>query len=221
MSTKAEENYLKAIFKLAERDRKAVSTNAIAKEMETSAASVTDMIKRLSEKGYVHYEKYRGVTLSEEGRSVATLLIRKHRLWETFLVDKLGFRWDEVHEIAEELEHIDSDNLINRLETFLGNPRYDPHGDPIPSADGKFTLRKQMPLSDLDIGQHAIIVGVREHNDVFLRHLDELGIAINGPISVLERFDFDASARVSVGGTTQTLSNLVCQNVLVRPQNPV
>ena len=218
MSTKAEENYLKAIYKLAETDKVAVSTNAIAGEMETSPASVTDMIKRLSSKGLVNYEKYKGATLSDRGREIATQLVRKHRLWETFLVDKLGFKWDEVHVLAEELEHIDSDELINRLELFLGHPKFDPHGDPIPSADGKFTLRKQMPLSDLAIGQSGVVVGVREHDDEFLRHLDELGIGINESVAVVERFTFDQSARIDIAGQIRTITNQVSQSILVRPQ---
>jgi len=221
MSTKAEENYLKAIFKLGEHEKSSVATNAIAQEMQTSAASVTDMIQRLSSKGLVHYEKYKGVTLSESGRKMATQLIRKHRLWETFLVLKLGFRWDEVHDIAEELEHIDSSDLINRLDSFLGNPKFDPHGDPIPNAEGKFTLRSQMPLDELDSGVLAVVVGVRDHDDLLLRHLDDLGISIESTISVVERFPFDESSKIVVNGHEKTVSSKVSQTILVKPVKPL
>jgi len=142
-----EENYLKAIFKITEHENKSASTNEISHRMKVSAASVSDMIKRLSKKELIHYEKHRGVVLTELGNKLATHLIRKHRLWEVFLVDKLDFSWDEVHEIAEELEHIESPKLVNKLDDFLGNPRFDPHGDPIPDADGNYAFRKQILCS--------------------------------------------------------------------------
>ena len=179
------------------------------------------MLQRLSSKGLVHYEKYKGVTLSESGRVQATLLIRKHRLWETFLVSELGFQWHEVHDIAEELEHINSTDLINRLDTYLGHPKFDPHGDPIPNADGKFTLRSQMPLDELEMGTEARIVGIRDHDDLLLRHLTELGIAIDSVISVVERFPFDKSTRVHVDGNETTISSKVSQTILVKPVKPV
>ena len=140
------ENYLKAIYKISEKEQKTVSTSAISNEMNTTSASVTDMLKRLSYKELINYKKYRGVTLTKEGNRIATNLIRKHRLWEVFLLKHLNFRWHEVHDIAEELEHIDSDDLIERLDGFLGHPKFDPHGDPIPNKDGKITLRSQIPL---------------------------------------------------------------------------
>jgi DtxR family Mn-dependent transcriptional regulator len=134
-----EENYLKAIYKLQEKQDSEVSTNEISKEMNTKAASVTDMLKRLSEKSLIHYQKYQGVSLTDAGSKVAVNIIRKHRLWETFLVNKLKFKWDEVHDIAEQMEHIESDELIEKLNDYLGAPQYDPHGDPIPSKKGVFT----------------------------------------------------------------------------------
>ena len=220
MSTKAEENYLKAIYKIGERDSKVASTNSIAAEMQTTAASVTDMIKRLSAKGLVNYEKYKGVSLTSDGRKTATQLVRKHRLWETFLVKKLHFKWDEVHDIAEELEHIDSDELINRLEEFLEHPKFDPHGDPIPNADGKYTLRNQIPLSELAIGSHATVVAVRDHDDVLLKHLNELGIALNKSLQVVERYEYDDSARIMIDTSIHTISSHVAQCLLVRPKAP-
>ena len=143
MASETEENYIKAIFKITEKNQGAATTNAIANHLSTSPASVTDMLKRLSTKDYFHYEKYKGVYLTSKGIDMATQLIRKHRLWEVFLVEKLKFSWDQVHDIAEQLEHIDSDELIVRLDDYLDNPKYDPHGDPIPNAEGKFTIRNQ------------------------------------------------------------------------------
>ena len=135
----AEENYLKAIFKITEKEGKTATTNAIAAALNTTAASVTDMLKRLAEKDLINYEKYRGVQLSSGGEQIATILIRKHRLWEVFLVNKLGFAWDEVHELAEQLEHIQGEALVERLDEYLGRPQFDPHGDPIPDAEGRWT----------------------------------------------------------------------------------
>ena len=225
MSTRAEENYIKAIFKLSEmakpkheRETGTVPTNAIAQEMHTSAASVTDMIQRLSDKKLVDYEKYRGVSLTETGRQLAVHLLRRHRLWEVFLADKLGFAWNEVHDLAEELEHIESHELTDRLDAFLGSPRFDPHGDPIPNAEGKFTLRHQLPLTDLQPETPAIVVGVREHSSPFLIHLDEIGVAIHKEIRVRERFSYDESMRVDIDGELRTISGKVARNILVKPK---
>jgi len=215
-TTKAEENYVKAIYKIADRDRRSVATNAIAEQMHTSAASVTDMIKRLSEKKLVHYEKYRGVTLTDIGRALATDLVRKHRLWEVFLVEKLKFKWNEIHDFAEELEHIDSSELINRLDAFLDYPRFDPHGDPIPSIEGKFTLRNQIILAELETGASATVVGVREHDDSFLTHLDDMGLSLSRNVEVLEKYEYDDSMLVEVEGTRRTISSKVARNIYVK-----
>jgi DtxR family transcriptional regulator, Mn-dependent transcriptional regulator len=216
MTTKAEENYIKAIYKIADRDGRAVATNAIASQMQTSAASVTDMIKRLSEKKLVNYQKYRGVTLSDIGRALATDLVRKHRLWEAFLVDKLHFKWNEIHDIAEELEHIDSSELINRLDAFLDFPRFDPHGDPIPSIDGKFTLRNQVILAELEAGITATVVGVRAHEDSFLAHLDDIGLSLSRKVEVLEKYRYDDSLLIEIEGTRRTISSKVAGNIYVK-----
>jgi DtxR family transcriptional regulator, Mn-dependent transcriptional regulator len=130
--TLSEENYLKAIYHLSKEEDESVSTNALAERLETTAASVSDMLKKLAKKELIEYKKYQGVNISEKGKRVALQIIRKHRLWEVFLVEKLSFNWDEVHEIAEQLEHIDSPTLVKRLDEFLGYPKFDPHGDPIP-----------------------------------------------------------------------------------------
>ena len=212
-----EENYIKTIFKLSEKDDQPVNTNAISKRMNIAAASVTDMLKKLADKELIHYEKYKGVRLSLTGKSVATQLIRKHRLWEVFLVNKLQFRWDQVHEIAEELEHIKSDNLINRLDTFLGNPKFDPHGDPIPNREGKFTLRNQTTLSTLVPGQTAILVGVREHSTPFLTYLNDLKIALGTELKILGRIEFDRSLKIEIAqNQTTTITEKVSQNLFVK-----
>ena len=225
MSTRAEENYLKAIYKLSEiakprheRESASIPTNAIAQEMQTSAASVTDMLQRLAEKKLVSYEKYRGVTLTDAGRQLAVHLLRRHRLWEVFLSETLGFSWDQVHDLAEELEHIESNELTDRLDAFLGHPKFDPHGDPIPNSEGKFTLRQQIPLSDLTPASTGIVVGVREHSSPFLAHLDEIGIAIHKEIRIQDRFSYDDSVRVDIDGELRTISGKVARNILVKPK---
>ena len=160
--TFSEENYLKAIYHLTLSSDAEVSTNAIAEMMETKASSVTDMLKKLSEKGLVNYKKYQGVSLTVNGKLAAKMIVRKHRLWEVFLVDKLDFSWDEVHDIAEQLEHIKSEKLINKLDDFLGNPTEDPHGDPIPDANGKIISTEKQLLSELSENQIGICVGVTD-----------------------------------------------------------
>lgn len=213
-----EENYLKAIFKIAEKEKKSVSTNSIAKQLETTAASVTDMVKRLAEKELINYEKYKGVTLTNAGNKVATSLIRKHRLWEVFLVNKLRFAWHQVHDIAEELEHIDSDELISRLDAFLDYPKFDPHGDPIPNAEGKFTLRNQMSLSEMSISQQGIVLGVKEHQTEFLKHLTKINIKLGSEIKIIEIIDYDQSMKILIDQKhDQIISKQISQNLLMKP----
>ena len=212
-----EENYLKAIFKISEQDGKPASTNAISSEMNTSAASVTDMIKRLSDKTLIHYERYRGVTLTKRGEQIATHLIRKHRLWEVFLVDKLHFSWDEVHEIAEQLEHIKSQRLVERLDEYLAFPKFDPHGDPIPDADGNFAIRKQALLMDFQPGEQGIVVGVQDHSTTFLQYLDRMELVLGTPVELLEYFEYDESMRILINQEReQVLSKKVCQNLFIQ-----
>ncbi len=215
--SQAEENYLKAIFKIAEKESKAASTNAIAAEMQTSAASVTDMLKRLAEKSLIDYEKYRGVQLTETGSEVATALIRKHRLWEVFLVDKLRFAWDEVHDMAEQLEHIQGKQLIDRLDAYLGHPKFDPHGDPIPDAEGRWAFRAQALLSTLQPGHQGVVSGVEDHSPAFLQYLDRLGLALGAQLELLERYPYDYSVRIRTqDGREITLSEKVSQNLYVK-----
>ncbi len=194
-----------------------MNTNAISSEMNTSAASVSDMIKRLSDKELVIYEKWKGVTLKKEGVDIATNLIRKHRLWEVFLVQKLNFSWDEVHPLAEELEHIKSKQLVQRLDEFLGFPKFDPHGDPIPDENGNFTFRKQVLLSEFNEIK-GIIVGVQEHSTSFLQYLDRLQLTLGTQVEIIETIEYDGSIRIKVNNQVeQIISNKVSQNLFVKP----
>ena len=216
MVSSTEENYLKAIFKISEKEGTPVSTNSISSSMNTSAASVSDMIKRLAEKDLVLYEKWKGVRLTDKGREIATSLIRKHRLWEVFLVDKLNFAWDEVHPLAEQLEHVKSDTLVNRLDEYLGFPKFDPHGDPIPDENGNFTFRKQVLLSDFN-DKNAVIVGVQEHSKPFLNYLDRLGLKLGTAIEIIETVEYDGSIRIKIDGIgEQIISSKVAQNLFVK-----
>ena len=214
--TQTEENYLKTIFTLTEGDKSTTSTNEIAKSLETSASSVTDMYKKLVEKKLIIYKKYRPIELSKLGRKTATSLIRKHRLWETFLVEKLGFNWSKVHNIAEQLEHIKSDELVEKLDDYLGNPLYDPHGDPIPNKKGKFPHRKQQLLSTLELGQIGYLSSVEEDDTSFLEILNKLDIKIGTKIKIVEVVEFDSSVQVELNDCDLTLlSKLISENLYV------
>ena len=217
MISQTEENYLKAIYKITEREGKSASTNAISTAMNTAAASVTDMVKRLATKNFVNYEKSKGVTLTNEGGRLATLLIRKHRIWEVFLCEKLGYTWDECHELAEELEHIQDDDLINRLERYLGNPKFDPHGDPIPDSAGNFAVRHQVLLSEMRAGDGGVVVGVQEHSTAFLQFLDRQMMNLGARVEVLEVFEFDESMKLRLNGESDLIvSSRVCQNLFLK-----
>lgn len=218
--SQTEENYLKAIFKIAEKEEgRPVNTNAISSEMKTSAASVTDMLNRLSKKELIHYEKYKGVSLTDLGLRLATHLVRKHRLWEVFLVEKLHFSWDEVHDIAEQLEHIQSNELVERLDDYLGRPQFDPHGDPIPDANGQFAYRKQAPLSELNAGDRGVVVGVQDHAPAFLQYLDRLQLGLGARIEVVEYFEYDESVKILLNTDKERIiSKKVSQNLFVQKQ---
>jgi DtxR family Mn-dependent transcriptional regulator len=212
----SEENYLKAIFKIGEKADKSVTTNSVAAAMNTTAASVTDMIKRLAEKRLVVYEKYHGVHLTAEGSRLATVLIRKHRLWEVFLVDKLGFSWDEVHELAEQLEHVQGDALIHRLDAYLAFPKFDPHGDPIPDAEGRWAVRQQVVLAGLPPGASGLVTGVLDHSTAFLQYLGKLGLTLGVPITLLERMEYDHSVSIETNREQNlVLSEKVAANLLI------
>ena len=211
----AEENYLKAIFHLGEESEGRTGTNAIAQFMQTSAASVTDMVQRLADKKLVSYEKYKGVALTTKGRDKAKEMIRNHRLWEVFLVEKLSFGWDEIHPIAEELEHIKSKELIQRLDEFLGYPKFDPHGDPIPDSSGKITYRSQTLLSELKAPAEAILVGVKDSSADFLQYLDEIKLGLGARISIKSIYKFDKSMQLHVADRDFVVSHQVSSNLYV------
>ena len=220
MHSFTEENYLKAIYKLVEKNRGTVTTNAIAKQINTKAASVTDMLKKLSDKKLIHYRKYQGVTLSEKGEKIALSIIRKHRLWEMFLVEKLNFKWDEVHEVAEQLEHVNSDKLIEQLDKFLNFPKTDPHGDPIPDANGKLKSHRSTPLSKLGKNDHCFITGVGDHSSEFLRFLDSQGISLGDEIKIKEVIAFDLSLQIMLNKQQPVfISKQIAENMLVQKIN--
>ena len=213
--TLSEENHLKAIFHLYNEKKEEVNTNAIAEVMNTKASSVTDMLKRLADKGLINYVKYQGVTLTKKGTQKAIAIIRKHRLWEVFLVEKLNFSWDEVHDIAEELEHIQSEVLIDRLDAFLGSPDKDPHGDPIPNKEGVFYNTIKTLLSELDSGDSGTCVAVKNTSKEFLVYLSKMGIALGNEITVVSKEPFDNSMTIRINDKIIQLSAMVCRNIYI------
>ena len=214
--TFSEENYLKTIYHLTAISELEVSTNAIAEKMETKASSVTDMLKKLAEKDLVNYKKYQGVSLTEKGALSAKMIVRKHRLWEVFLVEKLNFPWDEVHDIAEQLEHIKSEKLINKLDDFLGNPTEDPHGDPIPNANGQIISIDKQLLSELNEEQVGICVGVKDTSSEFLKYLDKQEIALGSKIEIISKETFDLSLKIKMDSIELTISNKIASNLFVK-----
>lgn len=215
--TFTEENYLKAIYFLQSRSETGeVSANEIAQRLENRPATVTDMLKKLSEKKLIHYEKYKRIRLTETGRKTALSVVRKHRLWETFLSEKLSFDWDEVHDVAEQLEHIDSPKLIEKLDEFLGYPQFDPHGDPIPNAQGKIPQSSAQLLSQAPMGVWIQIVGVRDTSRAFLRRLAKDELDIGSKILVKERLPFDHSLVIGTpSGKTIQISEKMANNLMV------
>jgi DtxR family Mn-dependent transcriptional regulator len=210
-----EENHLKAIFHLSIDEEIGVSTNAIAQNINTKAPSVTDMLKKLCDKGLVTYKKYQGAALTELGRKTALNIIRKHRLWEVFLVEKLNFNWSEVHEVAEQLEHIKSKKLTNELDKFLGYPTKDPHGDPIPNTAGFIKYTTKLLLSDLKIGDKGTFVGVKDSSSAFLKFLDKRKIALGSNIKIIHIEDFDDSLHIGMDETNLTISMKSANNIYV------
>jgi len=211
-----EENYLKAIFSLSTNKESAVSTNDIASKLETKASSVTDMIKKLADKKLVDYKKYQGVSLTKSGRKRAVSIVRNHRLWEVFLFEKLEFSWDEVHELAEQLEHISSDKLTEKLDEFLEHPTHDPHGDPIPDKDGNIELEKNQALANIEVGVQCVVVGVRDSSSLFLKFLDKSNIKLGSTLKVIHKEDFDNSMLVNIDSEERSLSNQITKNLLIK-----
>lgn len=213
MTTLSEENYLKAIYHLGKQGTVAVSTNAIAEKIESKASSVTDMVKKLADKNLAHYVKYQGVSLTNEGRLTAALVIRKHRLWEVFLVEKLNFSWDEVHDVAEQLEHIKSLKLVNELDAFLEFPKYDPHGDPIPDRDGNYTLAKSINILEMEADSEGVLVLVKDSSDIFLKYLNKNNLSLGDAIKVLDFEPFDDSVTIQTKSKQIIISKEVAKNL--------
>jgi DtxR family transcriptional regulator, Mn-dependent transcriptional regulator len=214
--TSAEENYLKAIYQLSDGGKKGVSTNDVSAEMKTKPASVSDMLRKLGEKEVIEYRKYYGLHITEEGKKLALQTIRKHRLWEVFLVEKLKFSWDEVNEVANELSHVKSRILTQRLDEYLGFPKFDPHGDPIPDEYGDIRARPRQLLNELDLGSTGQIVAVKDSSPAFLRYLDKVGAYIGARIKVLDKTEFDGSVEILVDNKkTIFMSKDVAGNILV------
>lgn len=213
-----EENYLKALFKLTceEPGKLEVGTNEIAAQLQVKPATATDMLKKLKEKKLIDYEKYGKSALTKKGKKIAVEIVRKHRLWETFLFEKLGFTWDEVHEVAEQLEHIKSSKLIDRLNKFLAYPKFDPHGDLIPQLDVEFKAPEKITLNEISVGEICTVVGVNDHSSEFLLYVDSIGIAINKPVKVISLNTFDELLEIEIKGKKTVLSKTLASKFFVR-----
>ncbi|MGL4583076.1 MAG: metal-dependent transcriptional regulator [Flavobacterium sp.] len=218
MLTYSEENYLKTIFHLSLGQSQGISTNAIAAKIETKASSVTDMIKKLNDKELITYQKYQGVTLTPKGIMAAKMIVRKHRLWEVFLVEKLGFNWDEVHDVAEELEHIKSEKLINKLDSFLGFPTEDPHGDPIPNAKGEIKQIDKKLLSEIEPSKIVVCIGVKDSSTEFLQYLDKQKISLGSKLEIIDIEPFDQSYTIKVDNHQITVTKKIASNLFVKKQ---
>ena len=216
-SSQTEENYLKAIYKLAKSQPDGISTKSIGDLLNIKSPTVSDMLKKLAAKKLIKYALYKGVSLTKKGEMIALQVIRKHRLWETFLVDKFGFKWDEVHDVAEQLEHIDSSKLIDRLDAYLGFPQFDPHGDPIPNEEGVISYRHDRTLDEVGEGEKVILVGVKDHSKLFLNYLEGNQLTLGVEIIVLKVIEYDKSLSVTLNGKReQSLSYQVCKNLNVK-----
>jgi len=216
MLSSTEENYLKALLKLTfESETNEAGTNELAGLLALKPATVNDMLKKLKEKQLVNYEKYGKITLSGKGKKIALEIIRKHRLWETFLFEKFKFTWDEVHEVAEQLEHIQSVKLIEKLDDFLGYPKFDPHGEPIPDSKGEMERNIKKNLSDIKAGNSCRMVSVKDNSSSFLQYVDKVGLAINSRILVVSKQEYDALMVIEVNGITSTVSQKFAENIYV------
>lgn len=215
MLSLTEENYLKAIYHLSGGGDHAALTNEVAEAMQTKAASVTDMMKKLSAKELIDYQRYYGVTITQKGKTQALHVIRKHRLWETFLVQKLGFTWDEVHEVAEQLEHIQSSRLIDKLDEYLGFPKVDPHGDPIPDHHGRVKALPLVSLDQLKPGGKGLISSVKDSDPDLLKYLDKIGAKPGKKVRVINREEYDESIEVMIEKKIVFVSKEVSKNILL------
>lgn len=213
-----EENYIKAIYVLSYevKPNNKVGTKDIATILKVQPATVTDMLKKLKKKKMIHYKKYGEIQLTNAGILYGKQLLRKHRLWETFLYEKLRFNWDEIHEIAEQLEHVQSDELIDRLEKFLQYPQYDPHGEPIPDANGKLPALPDTLLSHIKPKKWYTVVALKDTTPDFLKYLQQISIQIGTKIKLIEKVSYDSSIKISFSNNKQIiLSGKIAENILV------
>jgi DtxR family transcriptional regulator, Mn-dependent transcriptional regulator len=211
-----EENYLKAIYQLSKKETLKITPTLIAEALKVNAASVVDMIKKLSEKKVISYDKKKGAKLTDKGTKAALTIIRNHRLWEVFLLEKLCYSWDVVHEIAEQLEHIKHPELADRLDKFLGHPMYDPHGDPIPQSSGEMPSTVTTRLSEIDTGGTCRVVAVKDTSPAFLQYLLQLSVIIGTKIKVLDKITFDGSVTIQIGKDKKaTVSQKFAESLLV------
>ena len=217
MQTLSTEDYLKAIYHVSQSSSGAVATTSIAKQIGAKPSSVTDMFKKLSDQNLVKYQKYQGVSLTNEGVKTALRIVRKHRLWESFLVSHLNFNWDEVHQVAEQLEHIQSETLTNELERFLDYPTHDPHGDPIPNRALFMKTYSKILLTELPVNKEGVCIGVKDNSSGFLRYLDRRQIGIGTTLQVLHREDFDDSLHIQAGKSTLMITKKTAENIYVKP----
>ncbi len=209
------EDYLRSLYKLENRDLKATNA-ALAKELNVTSAAVTDMLRKLDELGLVSYQKYKGVTLTKSGLAIATRITRRHRLWEVFLIQHLRFAWDEVHDLADQLEHIRSDELTDRLDEFLGHPQHDPHGDPIPTRDGVVSVRTLTPIGQLQPGEEGTVQRVSDEFPELLRYAVMVGLSLGSHIKAIERIQFDGSVRLTADGRESVISAKLAESVFVQ-----
>lgn len=208
---------MKAIYSLnIDRDGKELGTNELASHLNISPATVSNMLQKLKEKKLINYKKYGGISLLDKGEKAAMMVIRKHRLWETFLVEKMEFTWDEIHEVAEQLEHIKSTKLIDQLDKLLGYPEYDPHGDPIPKVNGEMRERHRTTLDKAIPGKSLLMMGVKNDSPAFLQHITKIGLTIRSKITIKARYEFDGSLEAEIEGTTQMISHKVAENIYVK-----
>lgn len=217
MISQAEENYLKALFHLTNeiQEKTEAGTNELAESLDVTPATANNMLKKLKEKELVVYEKYGKITLTEKGRTFAVEIVRKHRLWETFLYEKLNFTWDEVHEVAEQLEHIKSAKLVEQLERFLDYPEIDPHGDPIPNAKGEIKLIKRKTLAEIEVGSTCKLISVKDGSSSFLQYVVKLGLGLSSKIKIIDRQEFDGSMEIEINEVRSSISKKVAQNLYV------
>ncbi len=211
----SEENYLKMLYKLGSKDLKKVNNTALSKALELNPATVLEMVRKLKEKKLVAIGSDKAIQLTDKGKKKALLIIRKHRLWEVFLVEKLQFKWNEVHMLAEQLEHIESDDLVDRLEKFLGHPDFDPHGDPIPDKTGKIKINQTIPLVNSQPGENVKVISFAETNDAFLDYLGKLNIKPGIKIKVTDIHEYDQSLSVLIQKKAVQLSEKAARNILV------